>query len=67
MRKSIKDDEIYGPGPSLFLFSTIACAQYIPVSAKVTDGTGNGAFAEAITRSDRADGAGISSCGDVCA
>jgi hypothetical protein len=28
----------------LFLFSTIACAQYIPVYAKLTDGTGNGAF-----------------------
>ena len=25
----------------LFLFSTIACAQYIPVYAKLTDGTGN--------------------------
>jgi hypothetical protein len=25
----------------LFLFSTIACAQYIPVHAKLTDGTGN--------------------------
>jgi hypothetical protein len=24
----------------LFLFSTIACAQYIPVYAKLTDGTG---------------------------
>jgi hypothetical protein len=25
----------------LFLLSTIACAQYIPVYAKLTDGTGN--------------------------
>jgi hypothetical protein len=25
----------------LFLFSTIACAEYIPVYAKLTDGTGN--------------------------
>jgi hypothetical protein len=41
--------------------------RYIPVYAKLRDGSGNGAFAEAITRSGRADGTGISSCGDVCA
>jgi RNA polymerase sigma-70 factor (ECF subfamily) len=39
MRKSIKNDEILRASSILFLFSTIACAQYIPVYAKLTDGS----------------------------